>query len=271
LAGLTGTSQPLHRRRDGAGSRKSAVFAATTAPLLDAERTLVEQAKPRIVEAKLARRVAERDAERKADTATDTSDPQARADALAEAAGAALDADAIRIAALPRLVADDITPEAAASLLAEQGGRLAVLSAEGGIFATMAGRYSCGVPSLEVFLKGHAGDLLRVDCAVRVGARLDEVAHVVGPGNVGGDEGGGASRVADELDRLLAVRAAALEVADDHERALAGVGEGRRPADASRASRDQACLGCQLVLCSFSWAFGVEGGGEAVGESPRVS
>ena len=63
---------------------------------------------------------------------------------------------------VPRLVADDVTPEAAASLLAEQGGRLAVLSAEGGIFATLAGRYS-GAPNLEVFLKGHAGDLLIVD------------------------------------------------------------------------------------------------------------
>jgi replicative DNA helicase len=37
-----------------------------------------------------------------------------------------------------------------------------VLSAEGGIFATLAGRYS-GQPNLEVFLKGHAGDLLVVD------------------------------------------------------------------------------------------------------------
>ena len=44
----------------------------------------------------------------------------------------------------PRLVADDITPEAAASLLAEQGGRLAIISAEGGIFDIIAGRYSNG-------------------------------------------------------------------------------------------------------------------------------
>jgi replicative DNA helicase len=64
---------------------------------------------------------------------------------------------------MPRLIADDITTEAAASLLAEQGGRLAVLSAEGGIFSTLAGRYSGSVPSLEVFLKGHSGDMLRVD------------------------------------------------------------------------------------------------------------
>jgi hypothetical protein len=36
----------------------------------------------------------------------------------------------------------DITPEAAASLLAEQGGRLAIISAEGGIFDIIGGRYS---------------------------------------------------------------------------------------------------------------------------------
>ena len=64
---------------------------------------------------------------------------------------------------MPRLIADDVTTEAATSLLAEQGGRIAVLSAEGGIFSTLAGRYSGGVPSLEVFLKGHSGDMLRVD------------------------------------------------------------------------------------------------------------
>ena len=74
---------------------------------------------------------------------------------------------------VPRLVADDVTPEAAASLLAEQGGRLAVLSAEGGIFATLAGRYS-GTPNLEVFLKGHAGDLLVVD---RKGRDHEYVEH----------------------------------------------------------------------------------------------
>jgi replicative DNA helicase len=132
------------------GSRKSAVFAAMTAPLLDAERALVEQAKPRIAQAKLARRVADRDAERKATAAADTIDPEARGHALATAIGAALDADTIQVPALPRLVADDVTPEAAASLLAEHDGRVAVLSAEGGIFATMAGRYTGGIPSLEV-------------------------------------------------------------------------------------------------------------------------
>jgi hypothetical protein len=93
--------------------------------------------------------------------------------ALAEAEGAAMTANEITVPPMPRLVADDVTPEAAASLLAEQGGRLAVLSSEGGIFTTLAGRYS-GAPNLEVFLKGHAGDLLIVD---RKGREHECVEH----------------------------------------------------------------------------------------------
>ena len=65
---------------------------------------------------------------------------------------------------VPRLVADDITPEAAASLLAEQGGRLAIITAEGGIFDIIAGRYSPkAIPNMDLWLKGHSGDPLRVD------------------------------------------------------------------------------------------------------------
>ena len=91
---------------------------------------------------------------------------------------AALVADSIVVPTMPRLLADNVTPEAAASLLAEQGGRLAVLSAEGGIFDILAGRYSGGMPDLDVWLKGHAGDPLRVDrkgraAGVRAVARSD--------------------------------------------------------------------------------------------------
>ncbi len=38
-----------------------------------------------------------------------------------------------------------------------------MISAEGGIFDTIAGRYSSNIPILDVWLKGHAGDPLRVD------------------------------------------------------------------------------------------------------------
>ncbi|MBZ5623139.1 MAG: DUF3987 domain-containing protein [Acidobacteriia bacterium] len=67
------------------------------------------------------------------------------------------------VPAIPRLLAEDVTPERVASLMQEQGGRLAVFSDEGGIFDILAGRYSNGIPNLDVFLKGHSVSPLRVD------------------------------------------------------------------------------------------------------------
>jgi replicative DNA helicase len=159
------------------GSRKSAVFAAMTAPILAAEKALIEKTAPAIIEAELAAKVAGKAAERAAVVAASADTDR---DALiAEAAAAAMTADAITVPAKPRLVADDVTSEMAASLLAEQGGRLAVLSPEGGIFATIAGRYS-GTPNLEVFLKGHAGDLMRVDRRSREAEHVDKPALTLG-------------------------------------------------------------------------------------------
>lgn len=57
--------------------------------------------------------------------------------------------------------------------MAEQGGRLAILSAEGGPFVTLAGRYS-REPNLELFLKGWSGDPVRVD---RLGRPPDHIEH----------------------------------------------------------------------------------------------
>ncbi|MEO3747145.1 DUF3987 domain-containing protein [Plantactinospora sp. B5E13] len=160
------------------GSRKSAVFAAMTGPLLAAEKALVERTRPQIVEAELAARVAGKAAE-KAAIAAANADASGRDTLLAEATAAAMNADAVTIPAIPQLVADDITSEEAASLLAEQGGRLAVLSPEGGIFATIAGRYS-GTPNLEVFLKGHAGDMLRVNRRSRAAEHVEHPALTLG-------------------------------------------------------------------------------------------
>jgi replicative DNA helicase len=159
------------------GSRKSAVFAAMVAPILAAEKTLIERTAPAIIEAENAAKVAGKAAEKaslaaaNADTGRDT--------LIAEATAAAMNADAITIPAKPQLVADDVTSETAASLLAQQGGRLAVLSPEGGIFATIAGRYS-GTPNLEVFLKGHAGDMMRVGRLSRDSEHVDHPALTMG-------------------------------------------------------------------------------------------
>src|SRR5205085_538628 len=113
-----------------------------------------------------------KDAARAASRASEAG--QDGADALLQAAkDAALMAEAVTVPARPRLLVDDSTPEALTSILAAQGGRGAVMSAEGGVFDIIAGRYS-RFPSFDVYLKGHAGDELRVD---RVGRKPEFIEH----------------------------------------------------------------------------------------------
>ncbi len=61
-----------------------------------------------------------------------------------------------------RLICGDVTPEALTSLLADNGGRMAMFSAEGGIFDILKGLYS-QVTNIDTFLKAHCGDSIRVD------------------------------------------------------------------------------------------------------------
>lgn len=61
-----------------------------------------------------------------------------------------------------RLTCDDCSPEALVGLLEKNEGKMSVISAEGGIFDIIAGRYN-SKPNLDVFLKGHCGDEIMVD------------------------------------------------------------------------------------------------------------
>ncbi len=58
----------------------------------------------------------------------------------------------------PVYIADDITTEQVGILASENDERLSVISPEGGIFITMAGRYSNGYTAIDIYLKGHPGD-----------------------------------------------------------------------------------------------------------------
>lgn len=61
-----------------------------------------------------------------------------------------------------RFFADDCSSEALTSLMAENGGVIAVISTEGGVFDMMNGRYSNKI-NIDVWLKGHCGDAIYVD------------------------------------------------------------------------------------------------------------
>jgi replicative DNA helicase len=180
------------------GSRKSSVHATMTAPLLTAEKMLADAARKEITEVRTTRILADRAAVKAQKAAAEAAEQAARiaADAASseqdrqkaeeskqkaeqDAVEMARVAEEIEVPVVPRLVADDITPEAAASLLADQGGRLAIMSAEGGPFVSLAGQYSREL-NLEVLLKGWSGDMLRVDRKSRETEHIEHPALTLG-------------------------------------------------------------------------------------------
>jgi hypothetical protein len=62
-----------------------------------------------------------------------------------------------------RLLADDATTEALGVALAEAGGHIAVVSAEGGLFDRIAGMYTDGPANLDLYLEGWSGGRYVVD------------------------------------------------------------------------------------------------------------
>jgi hypothetical protein len=145
-----------------AGTRKSSVFSALTRPVADFERDQAAAALPAITETATLRRIAEQ-AAGAAETAASKAPADQQEAKQAEAIARAAEAANLVVPPVPRWLVDDATPEALAGLLATYG-RIALLSPEGDVFDQMAGRYNQAAgPNLGVYLKGHAGDLLKVD------------------------------------------------------------------------------------------------------------
>jgi hypothetical protein len=140
------------------GNRKTAVFTRLVAPLSEWERMEYERIAPERQRVISERRTKEGRIENLRKKAASQGDQRAAILEIQE-----LESTLPEVPPYPRLFADDVTPERVASLMHEQGGRLGVFSDEGGIFETIGGRYSKGVPNLDVFLKGHSASPLRVD------------------------------------------------------------------------------------------------------------
>jgi hypothetical protein len=145
-----------------AGTRKSSVFTALTQPVAEFERDQAATALPAITETITLRRIADQ-AAAYAEAAASKAPIDQQEERQAEAIARAAEASALVVPPVPRWLVDDATPEALAGLLATHG-RIALLSPEGDVFDQMAGRYNqTAGPNLGVYLKGHAGDLLKVD------------------------------------------------------------------------------------------------------------
>jgi hypothetical protein len=143
--------------------RKSAVFTEVTRPIEEFEAAEIARLAPEIAEAGARRKISEQalvKAQRDAATAMATGKlvVSTQVDSLAR------ELAAMDVPAPPQLIVDDCSPERLASLLAQQRGRMAVMAPEGDVFDLMSGRYSPnGSANFGVYLRGHAGDDLRVD------------------------------------------------------------------------------------------------------------
>jgi hypothetical protein len=161
------------------GERKSSVLSHMAFPLEEAEREMRREATPAVCQAeedrhiKLKQQAHLRDIAAKAKAETER---KAAEDSLAGIA----EALAEKPQTLPRLLADDVTPEQLATLMSENGDALAVFSAEGGLFGILAGRYTGDKVNLDLFLKAHAADPVRVDRKGRPSEHLARPALTLG-------------------------------------------------------------------------------------------
>lgn len=86
----------------------------------------------------------------------------------------------VEIPVFPKLWAQDVTPEHLGTLLHRHDESMSIISAEGGIFDIIGGRYSNGVANLDLFLQSHSGDPVRVDRGSREPVYLNNPAITLG-------------------------------------------------------------------------------------------
>jgi replicative DNA helicase len=153
------------------GTRKTAVINAMAGPLVAWEKLQRDRLRDDIARVNAQRAVAKKRMEKLLVDAGKAKDNTERKSIEAEIQREEVEAPAELRA--PRLFTGDCTAERLQQLLVEHGERMAVLSDEAGIFLIMAGVYSGGVASLDVFLQGHAGTAMRVDRAGRL-AHVDK-------------------------------------------------------------------------------------------------
>lgn len=154
------------------GTRKSAVQKDAVAPLKTWEHEKEQALAADIAEAESLRDVADARAKEVRKQAAQAESSE-EADRLAREA-AQIEMDAPTVPSPPRLWTSDCTPEQLGVRLAQNSERLAWLSAEGGVFDILAGRYTGGAANLDLILKTHSGDPERVERISRAPINLRE-------------------------------------------------------------------------------------------------
>jgi hypothetical protein len=142
------------------GDRKSVVF-SDAAPVEEFEQEEVARMAEEIAQAQADHRILEERLKAAEKKAAKEADANKRMVLTRAAKDLAKELAKHHVPEPPQFVCDDVTPEELGRLLARQGGRMLQAAAEGTAFEIAKGRYS-ETANFDVYLKGHAGDALRV-------------------------------------------------------------------------------------------------------------
>ena len=162
------------------GNRKSAVVSLLTEPLYRLQSEIAESMADEIRRAVNENKIREARLKKLQTKAAETDNEGERRQA-AQAAETLLKEIADNPVPKPPIYIKDgdISPEKLGDLMADNGERLAIISAEGGSFSIMEGLYSEGRPNLDIYLKGHAGDAWSCDRLGREGKSMMNPALTV--------------------------------------------------------------------------------------------
>jgi len=155
------------------GERKAQAIRSMTFPLEEEEKRLCLDSRDEIRKLIQVRSIGEKRVKVLEDQAAKERDSIKRTKLADEAA--AVQESLPSVPAPPQLIFDDATPEYISKALAEQSGRVAIISEEAGsLVAMMTGQYSkTGESNLDVYLKAYDGGQIRVGRISREGDTVE--------------------------------------------------------------------------------------------------
>ena len=143
------------------GNNKSSVLKACSKPLVTWEMEQAEKLGPKIKQAISERKTMEELIKRERTMAIREKDHDLQKLEIHRIAET--EAKLEEPPVLPRIFVTDTTPEALVPVVAEQGGRFAILSDEGGIMEVVSGLYTDGKANINIILSGIDGGHVRVE------------------------------------------------------------------------------------------------------------
>ncbi|MBC8555585.1 MAG: DUF3987 domain-containing protein, partial [Candidatus Brocadiales bacterium] len=143
------------------GNNKSTVLKACSKPLVTWENEQAEKLGPEIKRAESERKTMEKIIDRKRSKASNGKDLDLMKNEIHEISE--MEAKLEDPPVLPQIFLTDATPESLVAAVEKQGGKLAVISDEGGIMEVVSGLYSGGKANINIILNGTDGGYVRVE------------------------------------------------------------------------------------------------------------